>query len=87
MSSEYRVVRSSKDDISFCIHEVFFNEDGVPTHMSETPVDFTSKDLTTLTQKLILLISSLTKEVIDKEIFNTDFSNSQQEALDIFKNV
>jgi hypothetical protein len=25
--------------------------------------------------------------VIDKESFNTDFSKSQQEAMDIFKNV
>jgi hypothetical protein len=55
--------------------------------MDENPIDLTSNNLTTLTQKLILLISSLTKDVIDKESFNTDFSKTQQEAMDIFKNV
>ena len=87
MSSEYRVIRTNNTEVSFSIHEVFKDSNGIITHMDENPVDLTSNNLTTLTQKLILLVSSLTNDVIDKESFNTDFSKSQQEAMDIFKNV
>ena len=73
--------------MSFTVHEVFKDENGIITHMDENPIDLTSINLTTLTHKLILLVSSLTKDVIDKESFSTDFSKSQQDAMDIFKNV
>jgi len=87
MSSEYRVIRNNNTDVSFTVHEVFKDENGIITHMDENPIDLTSINLTTLTHKLILLVSSLTKDVIDKESFSTDFSKSQQDAMDIFKNV
>lgn len=87
MSRDYRVIRDSKDNVSFSVHEVFFDQNGVATHMNEEPVQLSSDNLTNLTTKLIILLSSLTKEVIDKEFFNTDFSETQKDALEIFKNV
>lgn len=87
MSSDYRVIRDSNDEVSFSVHEVFYDDNGIATHMNTESINLTSNNLTILTQKLIILISSLTKDVIDKESFNTDFSNSQKDALEIFKNV
>ena len=87
MSSDYRVIRDSKDTVTFSVHEVFFDENGVATHMNQEPVQVTSDNLTNLSTKLIILLSSLTKDIIDKEVFNTDFSDSQKDALEIFKNV
>jgi hypothetical protein len=87
MLSDYRVIRNNKDNVSFSIHEVFFDENGIATHMNDEPVQIISENLTNLTNKLIILLSSLTKEVIDIETFNTDFSATQKDALEIFKNV
>jgi len=87
MSSDYRVVRDNTIDVSFSVHEVFYDVNGIPTHMNEESVNLSSKNLTMLTQKLIMLVSSLTKDILDKETFNTDFSDTQKDALEIFKNV
>lgn len=87
MTSDYRVIRDSNNTVTFSVHEVFYDDNGVPIHMNKESISLSSDNLTTLTQKLIILISSLTKDVLDKESFNTDLSDSQNDALEIFKNV
>jgi len=87
MTSDLRVVRFSEDSVNFNIHEVFFDEHGIPTHMNEEPISMSSTSITDLTQKLIIIISALTKPIIDPSIFNSDHADKQQEAMDIFKNV
>ncbi len=87
MTSDYRVIRDNNNTVTFSVHEVFYDDNGIPTHMNDEPVQIVSDNLTNLTNKLIILLSSLTKEVIDIETFNTDFSATQKDALEIFKNV
>jgi len=87
MNSDYRVIRTNNDTIEFNIHEVFFDEEGIPVDMDKQPVNISSKDLTTLTQKCILVVGALSKPTIDSSLFNTDYADSQQQAMDIFKNV
>lgn len=91
MSWNHRVVKHVVDDaVHYTIHEVYYDDSGVPVAFSESAVPAFGETHEELTHCLINQLSALTKPVLDATMFGKVTSNDAEKyvtdtAIDILK--
>jgi len=84
MSWNYRLIRKEHEgEEYFAIHEVYYNEEGVPHSVTQDPVPVLGDTTEEVTHTLIHMLKALTEPTLDYKIFEHDIKSGVDTAMDM----
>jgi len=86
MSWNYRLIKRAHEGREFyAIHEVYYNDNGVPESVTQDAVPVLGDTTEEVTHTLIYMLKALTEPTLDYKIFEHDIKNGVDTAMDMLK--